>query len=400
MNAADLAGLSFEALRAHRLRYTLSGLAVAVGVAAVVLLSSIGEGARLFVLNQVSQFGTSIVGVHPGRVETSGIPGGVGGSARKLTIQDARALRRLPGVVDAVAAAYGTAPVEHGARTRRIFVCGVTSQVPRVWLMSLAAGSFLPDMDWDRGSQVVVLGPRTKSELFGAENPLGSTIRVGDARFRVIGVMRSKGQFLGLDMDDTVYIPVANAMRLFNLSELSEVNLLAPSVEESDSVAARARLLMIDRHGGEEDVTVVTQKDAIGMVNNIMRILTWSVTAIAGISLIVGAIGIFTILWIVVRERTQEIGLVKALGGTRRQIVAWYLCEAAITAGLGGAAGLLLAAAIGALLGAFVSGLEVRTPPAIVAAALAMAVGVGVGAGIAPAVRAAGLDPVEALRGE
>jgi putative ABC transport system permease protein len=399
MSARDLIALSLEALRAHRLRYALSALAVAVGVAAVVLLSSIGEGARIFVLNQVSQFGTSIVGVHPGRVQTSGMPG-FGGSARKLTIQDARALRRVPGVVDAVAAAYGTALVERGARTRRILVCGVTPQVPRVWLMGVASGSFLPEMDWDRTAQVVVLGPRVKTELFGEDNPLGVVIRVGDARFRVIGIMKSKGQYLGIDLDDTVYIPVANAMRLFNRSELSEVNLLAPSIEESERVAERARLLMIDRHGGEEDVTVVTQKDAMTMVNNIMRILTASVTAIASISLFVGAIGIFTILWIVVRERTQEIGLVKALGATRGQIVAWYLCEAAITAGLGGVAGLLVAGVGGVLLGRLVPGLEAITPPAVVAAALAMAIGVGLTAGIAPALRAARLDPVEALRSE
>lgn len=399
MTLRDLIQLSLEALRAHRLRYALSALAVAVGVTAVVLLSSIGEGARLFVLEQVSQFGTSVVGIHPGRVETSGMPGGTS-SARKLTIQDARALRRLPGVVDAVAAAYGTALVEHGARTRRIFVCGVTAQVPRVWLMPVASGSFLPETDWDRASQVVVLGPRVKQELFGEENPLGSTIRVGDARFRVIGVMKSKGQFLGFDMDDTVFIPVANAMRLFNLSELSEVNLLASSVDESEAVAERARLLMKDRHGDEEDVTIVTQKDAMAMVNNIMRILTASVTAIAAISLLVGAIGIFTILWIVVRERTQEIGLVKALGGTRRQIVAWYLCEAAITSGLGGAAGLLLAMLLGLALGAVAPALKASTPPVIIVAALATALGVGLGAGIAPAIRAARLDPVEALHGE
>lgn len=400
MNARDLVDLSVEALRAHRLRYALSALAIAVGVAAVVLLASIGEGARRFVLDQVSQFGTSVVGVHPGHVETGGIPGGSGGSARKLTIQDARALRRLPGVVDGVAAAYGTALVERGSRTRRIFVCGVTAAVPRVWLMPVASGSFLPDQDWDRTSPAVVLGPRVRRELFGDENPLGATIRVGDARFRVVGVMRSKGQYLGLDLDDTVYITVANAMRLFNRSELSEVNLLAAGVEESEAVAERARILMIDRHGGDEDVTIITQKDALSMAGNIMRILTASVTAIAAISLLVGAIGIFTVLWIVVRERTAEIGLVKAIGATRGQILAWYLTEAAITAGIGGAAGVVAAAAAGVVLGAFVSRLEIETPPAIVAAALLVAVGVGLLSGVAPAIRAARLDPVESLRAE
>jgi putative ABC transport system permease protein len=400
MTARDLLDLSFEALRAHRMRYALSALAVGVGVAAVVLLSSIGEGTRLFVQEQVSQFGTTIVGVHPGRVETSGMPGGAGSSARKLTIDDARALRRLPGVVDAVAAAYGTALVEHGSRGRRVFVCGVTSAVPRVWLMPVAAGTFLPAEDWHRSAPVVVLGPRVRAELFGDANPLGETVRVGEARFRVIGVMKSKGQYLGFDMDDTVFLTVADAMRLFNRSELSEVNLLAVTMEESEAVAARARRLMVERHGGKEDVTIVTQKDALTMVDNIMRILTLSVTAIAAISLLVGAIGIFTILWIVVGERIQEIGLVKALGATRAQITAWYLCEAAITAVSGGAAGLAVGMLGAAALGRWVPGLSAHTPPSIVAAAIGTALGVGLAAGIGPAIRAAALDPVEALRNE
>ena len=399
MRLRDLLGLSLEALSAHRLRYGLSALAIAVGVSAVVLMSSIGEGARRFILGQVSMFGTTIVGVHPGRIETRGMPG-PGGSARKLTLDDARVLRRLPGVVDAVAASYGTALVQHGDRSRRVIIYGGTAQIPRVWLMGVATGQFLPDVDWDRASPVTVLGPTLKRELFGEQNALGGIVRIGEARFRVIGVMESKGQYLSLDMDDAAFIPVANALRLFNRSELAEVNLLAASVEESERVAERARSLMIQRHGGDEDVTIVTQKDALSVVDNIMRVVSATVTAIAAISLLVGAIGIFTILWIVVQERIQEIGVVKALGGTRAQILSWYLCEAGVTAGVGGAAGLLVGVGGSALLSRVVPGLDAYTPPAIVAAALVMAVGVGLIAGVAPALRAARLDPVEALRAE
>jgi putative ABC transport system permease protein len=345
-------------------------------------------------------FGTTIVGVHPGKVSTGGIPGAMGGSARKLTMDDARALRRLPGVVDAVATAYGTALVQHGDRGRRVLVEGVTAQVPRVWIMGVAAGTFLPDLDWDRASPVAVLGPRLKRELFGDANALGATVRIGEARFRVIGVMEPKGQVLGFDMDDIAYIPVASAMRLFNQSELAEVNLLAATVDESEVVAERARLLMIERHNGDEDVTIMTQKEGLKMVGDIMNVVTGTVTAIAAISLLVGAIGIFTILWIVVQERVQEIGLVKALGATRSQIVWWYLFEAILTSAVGGVAGLLVGAGGAAALGLLVPALESYTPPAIIVASLVMALGVGVLAGVAPALRAARLDPVEALRAE
>ena len=400
MSPRDILALSVEALLAHRLRYGLSALAIAVGVAAVVLLSSIGEGVRRYVLDQFSMFGTNIVGVHPGKVSTGGIPGGMGGSARKLTLDDARVLRRIPGVASATATANGTALVEYGDRGRRVYVFGVTAQVPRVWSMGVASGSFLPELEWDRSSPVVVLGPRLKRELFGNGNALGALVRIGTARFRVIGVMESKGTLLGFDMDDTAYIPVMSALRLFNLAELSEVNLLAATTAAVDSVVERARRVMIDRHGGEEDVTIVSQKDAMRMVDGIMRVLTLTVTAIAAISLLVGAIGILTILWIVVRERTQEIGLVKALGGTRLQILSWYLCEAALTAVAGGGAGLLIGSGVAAALSRVVPGLSTHTPAAILAAALVMAVSVGVLAGVAPAVRAARLNPVEALRAE
>jgi len=225
-------------------------------------------------------------------------------------------------------------------------------------------------------------------------------VRVGQSRFRVIGVMESKGQFLGFDLDDAAYIPVANALRLFNMSELTEVDVLAANPDAVDRVARAAEALMRDRHDGQEDVTVVTSQEAMKVINNILAIVTGFVTGIAAISLLVGAIGILTIMWIVVQERQQEVGLVKALGATRAQILSWYLFEAAVTAGAGGIGGLAVGILGARLLAAMIPGLETWTPPEIVIAALAMAITVGIAAGVAPALRAARLDPVEALRGE
>ena len=398
MKARDLFSLALEALLAHRMRYGLSALAIGVGVCAVVAMSSLGEGTRRFIEAQASTFGTTIVGIHSGKVATQGVPGLTRGT-RRLTLDDARALARLPGTLAATPYAGGSAEIEFGGRGRRTVVMGVGGQMPRAWSMRVAAGRFLPDVDWNRRTPEAVLGPRVVRELFGGDSPLGSTVRIARARFRVVGVMESKGQAFGFDLDDVVYIPVANALSLFNRPELGEIDLLAASIDGSRVLAEAARTLMIDRHDGE-DVTVVTQADGLKMVGAVMDVVTGTVTGIAAVSLIVGAIGIFTVLWIVVQERVHEVGLVKALGGTNRQVLQWYLCEAVLTALAGGLGGLVVGAGGAALLARAVPAIQAYTPPGVAIAALAMAFGVGLIAGVAPAVRAARLDPVEALRAE
>jgi putative ABC transport system permease protein len=400
MSFGDLLGLTLEALRMHRMRYGLSALAITVGVAAVVLLASIGEGTKRFVMAQMTQFGTNLIGFYPGKIETRGMPGLLGGSARRLTLDDARVLSRIPGVTGTVPTAYGSAVVEFGNRARRSYVYGATWEVPWVWSMDVAVGRFLPEMDYDRASPIVVLGPRLKRELFGDANALGQVVRIAQTRFRVIGIMESKGQLLGFDLDDAAYIPVASAMQLFNRPELDEIDLLAASGDAIDPVVERATLVLKERHNGIEDFTVVTQKEGQAMVERILNVIAGVVTGIAAISLLVGAIGILTIMWIVVQERIGEIGLAKAIGATRGQILAWYLFESALTASVGGIAGLAIGLAGGWILSNSVPGLSAATSPLIVVQAIVMALVVGIGAGVAPALRAASLDPVEALRAE
>jgi len=399
MSLRDLLALTFEALGSHRLRYGLSALAIAVGVGAVVLLASIGEGTKRYIMNQMSQFGTTLVAVNPGKITTGGIPGMLS-SHRKLTLDDARALSRIPQVTATVAMAVGSAAVQYESLSRQVYVYGVTHEMPRVWSMPVSIGEFIPDVDYGRGSAVVVLGPKLKRELFGNANPLGAAVRVGEARFRVIGVMESKGQFLGFDLDDAAYVPIADAMRLFNRPEVDEIDMMVSSNDDIDPVAEHTKALLIERHDGDEDFTITTQKESLAMVDRILGIVSGVVTAIAGISLLVGAIGILTIMWIVVQERVGEIGLVKALGAHRHQILAWYLFEAAVTALVGGMAGLLLGMGGAWVLGEVVPGLSVYVPFWVVIAAIGMALGVGLAAGVAPAQRAARLNPVDALRGE
>jgi putative ABC transport system permease protein len=279
-------------------------------------------------------------------------------------------------------------------------VYGATADVPQTWSMDVAVGQFLPRMDYDRASPVVVLGPRLKQELFGDANALGEIVRVAETRFRVIGIMEKKGQFLGFDLDDAAYIPIANAMQLFNRPEIDELDLLAASPDAIEPVVERATAVLKERHNGVVDFTIVTQKEGQAMVDRIVTVVSGVVTGIAMISLLVGAIGILTIMWIVVQERVGEIGLAKAIGATRGQILMWYLFESAVTALVGGTAGLVIGVGGAWLLSASVPGINSATSPLLVVEALAMALVVGIGAGVAPAMRAASMNPVEALRGE
>jgi len=207
----DLFRLTGGAVLAHRLRSSLTMLGILIGIASVILLTSIGEGTRQYILSEFTQFGTNILAINPGKVETTGMPGALGATLHKLTVEDAEVLRRLPGVEYVVPLAMGMARVERGERGRSIFIYGVNSEVPEVWKFRVRQGRFLPEGDPRRASPLTVLGPTLKRELFGSENALGKHVRIGGRRFLVIGVMEPKGQLLGIDIDDSAYIPVASA---------------------------------------------------------------------------------------------------------------------------------------------------------------------------------------------
>jgi putative ABC transport system permease protein len=397
---ADLARLALGALWAHRLRSALSMLGIAVGIASVILLTSVGEGTRLYVLDQFTQFGTNLLAVNPGKAKTLGIPGVLGGTTHKLTIDDAEALRRVAGVQKVVPFALGMARVEAGARGRSVYVYGTTPDIEEVLKLRVASGGFWPAADPRRGATVAVLGPKLAHELFGAVNPLGRFVRVAGARVRVVGVMQSKGQMLGFDIDDSAYVPVATAMRLFNLAELMEIDLLYSHADLAASVEAGTRRLLADRHGGNEDFTITTQAAMIEVFGNVMGVITLAVGAIAGISLLVGATGILTMMWIAVGERTGEIGLVRSLGASRAQVRRLFLFEATALAGLGGLLGVGAGLVLCAVLRTLIAGLPVQTPGVFVAAALIASACAGLVSGVAPAERASRMDPIEALRAE
>ena len=400
MDAVEIVRFVIGALGGQRLRSFLSALGVGIGVAAVILLTSLGEGTREYIVGQFTQFGTTLIGINPGKVKTMGMPGVLGGTTHKLTIDDAEALRRVPEIDQVVPMAFGQARVEGGGRGRAVFIYGVGWEAAEAWRFNVAQGSFLPRMDPNRRGSFAVLGAKLARELFDEASPLGRRVRIGGYSFLVTGVMEPKGQLLGFDLDDTAFIPVATAMDIFNIDELHEIDVVAASSEAIDPVRDGIRRTLMERHRGEEDFTITTQTEALETFGRVISMVTVAVSGIAGISLFVGAMGILTIMWISVHERTGEIGLLRAIGVSRSTVQLLFLLEAVVLSMAGGVLGLVSGFGIIALARAAVPGLPMSTPIGAVVAALVMSLVVGVVSGVAPARRAADLDPIEALRAE
>ncbi len=399
MRAGDYLRFTLTTLAAHRLRSALTALGIAVGIAAVILLTSIGEGLHRFVVAEFTQFGTNLITVSPGRIQTHGASLGAVNTVRPLSIEDAIALRRAPHVQITDPVVQGNAEVVHAGRSRRVTLYGVGPDFARALSMRVASGEFLPQDDLRAARAFVVLGSKVAAELFGAENPLGGRLRVGGERYRIVGVMESKGQVLGFDLDDTVFLPVARALDMFNRESLMEIHVVYEPGAPLAEVERGIKRVLVERHGAE-DFTVTPQQEMLEVLGTVLDAITFAVAAIGAISLVVGGVGILTILTIAVAERTAEIGLLRAIGATQRAILALFLGEAAVLAAIGGAAGLGLGWGIAALLKLIVPALPVHTPWMYAAIAEAVAIVVGLTAGVLPARRAARLDALEALRGE
>jgi putative ABC transport system permease protein len=400
MRFGDVVGMAWSTIRAHRLRSALTMLGIAIGIASVILLTSIGEGTRQYVIGEFTQFGTNVIAINPGKAMTTGQPGAFGGTYRKLTLEDAEALRRIPGVLNVVPVAMGSARVQAGERGRSVWIYGINSELPQVWKFEVRQGRFLPPGDPRHGSPVVVLGPKLKREVFAEENALGKFVRIGDERFQVIGVMAPKGLLLGFDIDDSAYIPVARARSLFNQDGLIEIDLTFAEGVNLDRLMADLRRTLMERHDGEDDVTITSQTEMLEVFGRVMDVISASAGGIGAISLVVGAIGILTVMWISVNERTTEIGLAKAIGASSNQILALFLLEASVLSLIGGGIGIGLGIALARAIQLFVPGLPIHTPVPYVVAALVVSLVVGLASGVLPARRAARLDPVEALRAE
>jgi putative ABC transport system permease protein len=398
MTVRDLVAFSAGALRGHRLRTGLSLLGVAIGVASVVLLTSLGEGARLYVTGEFSSLGSNLLILFPGKTETTGMSPFVAGATHDLTLDDAEAIARRVRQARRVAPlVFGGATAQFGGRRRDAGVWGATSDMQEVRKIRLRLGRYLPAGDAARGQPVCVIGAKIRQELFGAASPLGEVLRLGDERFRVIGVMAARGMSMGVDLDEMVHVPVSRAMKMFNKTSLFRVLVEVSSHEEISAARQSVLDLMKQRHQGVEDVTVWTQDSVLATFSRILALLTAALAGIAGISLTVAGVGIMNVMLVSVSERTREIGLLKAIGVTGRQVVAAFLVEAAILSTAGGVAGLGAAFGLTRLLRALFPSFPARAPAWAVAAAIGVSLAVGLLFGALPARRASRLDPIAAL---
>jgi len=398
MTAVERVRFALGAMRGHTLRSGLTLLGFGIGVAAVILLTALGEGARVYVTNEFMALGTNLLIVLPGKVETTGNAPILGGTPRDLSLGDVEALRRhVPRIRRVAPLSVGAAQVGYGDRRRQATILGTTAEYLAIRRLAVTAGQFLPDIDADREAPVAVIGVTVQRELFENENPLGRTIRVGDWRFRVIGVLEPKGMALGMNLDELVVVPVASSMRIFNQTSLFRILIEAGAHSELDDLKSAVIQVLTQRHDGTEDVTVLTQDSVLASFNRILGVLTLSLAGIAAISLSVAGIGIMNVMLVSVSERTAEIGLLKAIGAPPAEIQKVFLVEAVLLSLAGGILGLAAGYAGAEALGRAFPALPASPPPWAVAAALAVSFAAGIAFGVLPARRAARLDPVTAL---
>ena len=384
-----------------RLRSIMMLVAMAIGVAAVVVLTSLGEGARRYVTGEFQALGADLLIVLPGRSETTGVQPGMfaGETPRDLTLDDAESLLRIPGVERIAPLVVGSVPVSAGELSREVPVIGTTSEFLVVRNLRMAQGSFLPAGEIDRDMAVCVLGSKVRSELFPRGPAVGATVRIGERRFRVIGILGDSGRSIGFDLQEIVVIPVSSALQLFNSGSLFRIMITARDRDAMPRVQRAVRAQLAERHQGEEDVTVVTQDAVLATFNRIFTALTLTLAGIASISLAVAGILIMNVMLVAVSQRTSEVGLMKALGARGSQITALFLAEAVLLSIVGACLGLVVGYAADWVIGRAYPALPLGPPIWAVVLAVLIAVASGVVFGLLPARRAARLDPVVALAG-
>lgn len=400
MKLQDTLQLSFKTVTSYPTRSFLIILAMALGVAAVVILTALGDGARRYVINQFSSIGTNLIIVFPGRAETAGsFPGAaMGQTPRDLTLEDARWVGLLPQVRRYAPLNVGEAELAAASRLREVTVLGSTANLLPIRHMELAQGSFMAH--GSQHSAQIVLGAKLAEEFFPEGNAIGQRVRLADRRFMVSGVLTMQGETMGFNSDEIVIIPINHAQALFDTTSLFRILIEVRNRNDIPAAKEAIREALIQRHDGEEDITVITQDAVLATFDRILRALTLGVAGIAAISLAVAGVLVMNVMLVAVSQRTDEIGLLKAIGAPASDIRRLFLTEAAWLSLTGAIFGFILGHAGSLLIRLAYPQLPAWPPAWASLAGITVALVTGIIAGLLPAVRAARLDPVKALSGK
>ena len=404
--------LAVNGLLSNRLRSALTMLGILIGVSAVILLVGVGNGASVAVQQQIQSLGSNLLTVFPSNARGAGGVQQGFGTGSSLTLDDAKAIanrQTSPDVVTAIPSAGGRAQLTYGNQNWNSSLTGTTQDFPSVRNYQLASGQFFTSGDVDAASKVAVIGQTVVTNLFSGNDPIGQVVKINRQNFRVIGVLAPKGSSGGFNnQDDVVVVPITAAWNYLlggRGKNVQQIYVEATSADATTAATTEVTLTLLDRHHISDptlaDFQILSQQDVLNSASQTTGVLTLMLGAIAGISLIVGGIGIMNIMLVTVTERTREIGIRKAIGARRQDILLQFLIESMFLSGLGGALGILVGFGLARVLPVVVSALPtpVISAPSVFGA-FGISVGIGLFFGLYPANRAARLRPIEALRYE
>lgn len=397
--------IALTALLSNKLRSVLTMLGIIIGVGAVIAMVAIGMGVRKNVQDSIASLGSNMLIIQAGAPKVNGVRQAAG-SGENLKLEDADAIRKKIKNIDYVSPAVQKSyQVVNGNQNWNTAVYGITPEYLAIRSLNVDSGSFITNNDITSRARVAVIGPTVTSNLFGTANPVGKNIRINNDPYKVIGVLESKGQSsMGGDQDDCVLIPVTTAMeRLMSLTNIRTINIQVSSSDKIDEVQAETETLLRQRHHIKnpvnDDFQVKNLTSLMETMTSTTTMITMLLGSIAGISLVVGGIGIMNIMMVSVTERTREIGIRKALGATFQNIMMQFLIESIVVSVIGGLIGIMLGCASAMAISQF-AGFKTVITPAPILLSFFFSVGIGLFFGIYPARKAAKLDPIEALRYE
>lgn len=381
--------MAMRSIKGNKLRAFLTMLGIIIGVASVIVLVSIGQGSSQAVANQINSLGTNLLTVNM-----------MGSDTMKFTEQDVAKFQKIDGIKEMSPVVSGRVTVKNGTASTQVSLTGTNSSYQQVRDMKVSEGRFLSDMDVEYRQKVIVLGANTAQNLFGFENPIGKDVQVNGGSFKIVGVLASKGGSMGQSGDDVIIMPLSTAQRVVKNTNIQTLYVQVKSEEQLNTVMAQIQnKLAVMFPNKQDNYSVFNQKDLVDTMSSVTDTMTMMLGGIACISLLVGGIGIMNIMLVSVSERTKEIGIRKAIGAKRRDILVQFLIEAVVLSSLGGLIGMGIGLFVAKVL-SMATGMTIAYSLPVTLLSFLFSLLVGVGFGVFPANKASKLHPIQALRYE